>query len=221
MAKHCKSLVQTITLTKEQVINVEEATRQQNKTKFWNMFCAGRITASKARAAVKTNPDAPSLSLIKTICYPQSSQFVTQATTWGSSHEEIARKTFVDSMQLFHENFTAKASGYFIDQQHPFIGASPDAIVSCDCCGTLFEKAILSEIVSKLFTRKTVLQQKSVDMSQNPPTNQSDKDHSCDDQPLDTSSDKWCYCQQGEYGKMVCCDNQNCKYNGFTWTVLE
>ncbi|XP_060075799.1 uncharacterized protein LOC132555468 [Ylistrum balloti] len=38
-------------------------------------------------------------------------------------------------MQKDHENFSVRDSGFVISEKYPFIGASPDGIASCDCCG--------------------------------------------------------------------------------------
>ena len=34
-----------------------------------------------------------------------------------------------------HEDFTVKDSGLCIHPQYPHLGANPDAIISCQCCG--------------------------------------------------------------------------------------
>jgi len=34
-----------------------------------------------------------------------------------------------------HSNVSIKDAGLFISQERPYIGASPDAIIMCDCCG--------------------------------------------------------------------------------------
>ena len=38
-------------------------------------------------------------------------------------------------MRNIHTNFSLKECGLYISTQHPFIGASPDGVVNCDCCG--------------------------------------------------------------------------------------
>lgn len=40
----------------------------------------------------------------------------------------------LEAAQL-HTNFTICDAGLFISTERPYIGASPDAIVACDCCG--------------------------------------------------------------------------------------
>ena len=34
-----------------------------------------------------------------------------------------------------HQNFTCKQNGLVVSASHPYIGASPDGIINCDCCG--------------------------------------------------------------------------------------
>ena len=36
---------------------------------------------------------------------------------------------------IHHQGFTVAESGLFVHPDMPFIGASPDRIISCDCCG--------------------------------------------------------------------------------------
>ena len=37
--------------------------------------------------------------------------------------------------KLQHQNFSVEENGLFINPQWPYIGASPDSIVCCHCCG--------------------------------------------------------------------------------------
>lgn len=134
--EHCANLYKSLNVTSEQANNVQIATRQQSKTKLWHKFRAGRVTASKARSVVKTNISLPSKTLIKSICYPDLMKFSTQATRWGCDNESTAKSEFKEKMMAFHENFTVDDCGFFIDPNNFYIGASPDAIVSCDCCGS-------------------------------------------------------------------------------------
>lgn len=34
-----------------------------------------------------------------------------------------------------HANFTVQSSGLVINPSYPYIGASPDGVVDCQCCG--------------------------------------------------------------------------------------
>ena len=73
-------------VTDEESKNLEEATRLQARCKLWEVYRAGRVTASNLRATVHTDTINPSKSLIKRICYPEACKFVSSATTWGCQH---------------------------------------------------------------------------------------------------------------------------------------
>ena len=38
-------------------------------------------------------------------------------------------------MKITHPFFELQKSGLVLDTENPFIGASPDGIISCSCCG--------------------------------------------------------------------------------------
>ena len=124
-----------IKVSAEQAKAVELATHEQSNSKLWYRFRAGRITASKMKTACCTDPILPSQTLIKTVCYPESYKFSSSATVWGCQHEKYARDIFVDKLKDKHENVKLDEVGFFINPNVPFIGASPDGMVTCDCCG--------------------------------------------------------------------------------------
>ena len=124
-----------IKVSAEQARAVELATHEQSNSKLWYRFRAGRITASKMKTACCTDPTLPSQTLIKTVCYPESYKFSLSATVWGCQHEKYARDIFVDKLKDKHENVKLYEVGFFINPNVPFIGASPDGMVTCDCCG--------------------------------------------------------------------------------------
>ncbi|XP_041349329.1 uncharacterized protein LOC121368656 [Gigantopelta aegis] len=133
LLKKCQDI--DIQVTEEQARVVETATREQAHSKMWYRFRAGRITASKMKTACCTDPASPAQSLIKSVCYPESYKFSTKATQWGCQHEKYALDIFMDKMKPLHENFRIEDVGFFINPDVPFIGASPDGVVTCDCCG--------------------------------------------------------------------------------------
>ena len=67
-------------MTADEVEQLEKATRGQSKNKLWMQHRAGRITASRCKDVLLTNPDMPSQTLIKSICYPDAYTFSTEAT---------------------------------------------------------------------------------------------------------------------------------------------
>lgn len=87
------------------------------------------------KAVCRTNPSSPAQSLITGICYPSSKRLETKAIEWGCSHETLARDMLFEKMSPLHENMKLEKCGLYISTDHPHIGASPDAVLSCDCCG--------------------------------------------------------------------------------------
>ncbi|KAK7886436.1 hypothetical protein WMY93_026057 [Mugilogobius chulae] len=123
-------------LTFSQVQAVERATRSQSASRIWFRQRAGRITASKLKQVLKTNPQQPSKSLIKAICYPEAYRFTTAATSYGSKHEAQARGAYEKMMIQEHAGFSCMDSGLWLNPKWPYMGSSPDGIVTCDCHGT-------------------------------------------------------------------------------------
>ena len=64
---------------------------------------SGRITASRFRAACKTSIEKQ--SLIRAICYPESTKFTSVATAWGCQHERVAQERYNLEMKTVHDNF--------------------------------------------------------------------------------------------------------------------
>ncbi|XP_014666314.1 PREDICTED: uncharacterized protein LOC106808215 [Priapulus caudatus] len=289
-----------IEVSSEEAERVEGATREQANSRMWFQFRSGRITASKMKAVCVTDPTNPSQSLIKSVCYPNSKPFTTAATKWGCEHEKLARGRFLQELSQFHENVTIADSGLVICSDHPYIAASPDGLVWCDCCGQscleikcpycikdqtlgacsdpkfflkpgpdgqvmldakhahyyqiqtqmgaanleacyfvvwterdihierimfddclwkemcqkskqIFQLAILPELVGKFYSRcsNTLTPLTSLPCDSSRVNRQASDDNT------------WCYCGQVESGRMIGCDNQNCKLGWFHYTCLQ
>lgn len=134
LVSHCQQIESSIKVSQEQAHAVVQATKDQARSKLWFRFRSGRITASRMKAVCRTDPTKPSQSLINNI--PLAYHFKSTATAWGCSHENLAREMFVDKIAASHVNLKVHDAGFFISPEFPHIGASPDAILSCDCCGT-------------------------------------------------------------------------------------
>ena len=122
-------------INQSMIEHLEQLTRDQSKSKHWFQYRAGRITASHFKQVVRTDPHQPSLSLLKGICYPYSQRFSTRATSWGCEHEREALLSYQTKLSSVHEGFCVSNCGFFLSMEHPFLGASPDALVQCKCCG--------------------------------------------------------------------------------------
>jgi len=132
----CDDLYNSVSLTVQQASRVEEDTRQQSNSKVWFEQRSGRVTASKLHSVLHTELLNPSVSLIKSICYPQRVKFSSEACTYGCKHEDEARYFYSEVMKANHSLFAIKSSGLLLDPTNPFVGASPDGIVECSCRGS-------------------------------------------------------------------------------------
>jgi len=135
LLKRCETVEYQV--TSEAARNCEAYTRQQAKSGIWFRYRAGRVTASKLKSACRTDAGAPSVSLIKSVCYPDLHRFSTEATRWGCEHELIAREKYEMIQNAFHKGFVVKDSGLIISPKFPHLGATPDGLVACgiNCCG--------------------------------------------------------------------------------------
>ena len=61
--------------------------------------------------------------------------FTNKATNWGCTYEKQARERYVTQMKIKHPTFLVSSCGLLINPQYPYLGASPDGLVSCECCG--------------------------------------------------------------------------------------
>ena len=131
----CEEVYDTFTITRDEAKVVEANTRKQAKCGIWFHQRAGRVTASKFKSAVHTDPIQPSVTLVKSICYPTRS-FKSAACEYGCKHETDARKEYEYAMKQQHQSLSVKESGLILDPMYPFVGASPDGVITCTCCGT-------------------------------------------------------------------------------------
>ncbi|KAK2559691.1 hypothetical protein P5673_017779 [Acropora cervicornis] len=119
---------------KEQIA-VEERTRKQANSRLWFRMRTGRVTASKFKSACVTDPLKPSHSLIMSICHPELVKFTNEATKWGCNHEAAAKEAYFQVQDNRHQGLKIEESGFFISTEYGFLGATPDGLVSCKCCG--------------------------------------------------------------------------------------
>ena len=86
------------------------------------------------KLACCTDPTQPGAGFIKTVCYPDGFRFTSKATDWGCSHEKLARDMFLEQFRLDHPTAKMEDVGFFINPEVVYIGASPDGLLSCECC---------------------------------------------------------------------------------------
>lgn len=116
---------------------VENETRTQSSCELWKLLRIGRVTASVLKNVLTTKIDKPSLSLLKTICYPDESYFSTQATRYGKKMEKTALNQLICFLEKSHKEAKVIDSGLILHKDYPEMAASPDAILLCSCCGKI------------------------------------------------------------------------------------
>ena len=124
-----------ISITPDEAKATELKTRMQANSRLWFQMRAGRITASKFSHTAHTNPASTSISLIMSISHPDLFRFSTKATRWDCKHEKSAMAKYKETLTQLHDNLEVKECGLFISVENPFIGASPDGVIECKCCG--------------------------------------------------------------------------------------
>ena len=124
-----------IDISDEEIKIVEQDTRAQAKGSGFFRHRAGRIGASVSGAACHSNLAQPSQSLIKSVCYPHLFKVNSKALNHGCKYEGYAIKAYEKHMQTSHVNFEIKQCGLFVNKDYPFLHATPDFLMSCDCCG--------------------------------------------------------------------------------------
>ena len=130
---YCASL--DVSVSAEQVRFVLSQTKQQATNPLWFKMRAGRVTASNFHAACHTAKQKPSISLFKRTCTPTHMQFKSQATDWGTQHEEVGRKQYMAQAVSQHEYFDCQGCGLVLSSDYHMFGASPYGLVECKCCG--------------------------------------------------------------------------------------
>lgn len=122
----CEQIYDSVSFTFDQAVTVEKETRTQAKSRTWFKQRSGRITASKLREVLHTDPLQPSISLIKSICYPEMRLFTSTACKYGCDHEDAARLKYIKVLGKVHKNEIVIQSGLILDPILPFLGATPE-----------------------------------------------------------------------------------------------
>lgn len=97
-------------------------TREQNDCEKWFVLRAQRITASNFGLICKKRPSTQNARYVSDILYPSRRDNL--ATKHGKDNEKKA-------IQLLSKTIKKdiRGCGIFLDQQHPYLGASPDGLV--------------------------------------------------------------------------------------------
>lgn len=98
----------------------------------WHAGRAFRLTASNFGAASDLNPYCSANDLLQRMLYPS---FVSNAACqWGNDHEPVACAKYVEETTTLDPDcgINHLNSGIHINPRYPFLGASPDGLVTVD-----------------------------------------------------------------------------------------
>lgn len=122
------------------IAQIEADTRGQATSASWLGQRYGRITASKFYSVttktetLQAKGEANCEYLLKTLM-PSGPTFTSEDMKYGSLHEEDARKAYQQYMESQGHILTVQPCGLFVSTESPVLGASPDGLVHCECCG--------------------------------------------------------------------------------------
>jgi len=118
--------------------NIESVTKGQSENTAWFQFRKETITASKSHE-IKTKMEKfitgkGGYVNMWSLCQKISGLDI-PVLKYGREMEKHALNAFFDIFKQEHKNPKLINCGLFLDDKHPFIGASPDGIIECTCHG--------------------------------------------------------------------------------------
>ena len=125
----------------DDVTVIEIQTRKQNDNPMWHLLREGWISSSVAHDVLtktcsllkgKTDDVTSLIDLVVNGLYIDPNL---PALKYGRENEYEAADTYYDNQHTLHSNLKVDVCGMFVDTTHSFLSASPDRLVSCDCCG--------------------------------------------------------------------------------------
>ena len=121
--------------TQDVLKSIEVNTRGQSENPDWFTHRHGRITASLFPSVLHFKfGDSPDNYIVKSVLGERKSVNA-PSLAFGKQNEPVARQLYFDKERPHHKSLKVENCGLFVDEQHPYMGASPDGIVSCSCCG--------------------------------------------------------------------------------------
>ncbi|KAH6948494.1 hypothetical protein HPB50_024895 [Hyalomma asiaticum] len=124
LATASENFVKSLTLSITSIEDLQRATSKQSGSSLWKQERRKRLTASVFGAICKMKPMTGCGRTVADILYKEISS---EAIRYGKDHECVALR------QLENEcNVVVKQCGLFVDQENPFLGASPDGLIGED-----------------------------------------------------------------------------------------
>ena len=130
----CKNVFEKeFVITPEESKFLFDSTILQSHSLFWFEHRRGRLTASKFGAICRTSVGKPSKSLLSEILHRKLVP-KTKAIKWGMEHERAAIAAYVTYSSVKHPSIKVHPCGLLVSPLAPHLGATPDGIITCECC---------------------------------------------------------------------------------------
>lgn len=148
-------------VSEEKAKAIEVQTRKQSASQEWYQHRKFRITVSKSyRCAASKQSTSPTKAIKEVLGY--NNNYSSEAMKAGISMEhEIVSQYVEEKLKLNGCIVNVERCGFFVHPIHPFLGASPDGIVTADTgeSGLLevkFIQTFESETVEQALVRKRI-----------------------------------------------------------------
>ena len=78
----------------------------------------------------------PNNYVVKQILNTECTSFLTPAVQYGTEREPLARNIYEKMYNEQHTSGNVEITGLIVNPSFPHLGASPDGLVQCKCCGS-------------------------------------------------------------------------------------
>lgn len=99
----------------------------------WLLARECRITASIAQSVKTFSSITSCTSMLKAVLGTSANNFTSKDMEFGKEFEPLARELYRMKQEKLHKNFSVEERGLYVHKDYPYMGASPDGIVSCKC----------------------------------------------------------------------------------------
>ena len=124
----CLEFKEDLRITPQEAASIEEQTRDQANSEYWFEVRHRRITASNMGKVARRRQSTKVTNFVRSLLY--ESRKSSPAQHWGRDNEPIARKAYICYMQRNGHNISTQASGFVVCLDNPWLGCSPDDIVT-------------------------------------------------------------------------------------------
>ncbi|XP_065929416.1 uncharacterized protein [Magallana gigas] len=120
-------------IDKSACMEIDTLTEGQSENVNWFKYRVGRVTASIVHDVVKYKGDNVHNSIVKKIL-TEKLDVSSPAILYGRERESLARELYDTQCKTDHCKHNVKIPGLLVNPKYPHIAASPDGVVTCDCC---------------------------------------------------------------------------------------